>query len=113
MTSSLVVESLGLSEDQWSMSYQSRLGPVKWLTPSTSQMVKKLAGEGRKKLIIASPAFIVDGLETLEELDIGIRECFNEHGGEKMTVVKCLNDNQDWIKGLESMIMKVFEKARN
>lgn len=113
MTSSLVVESLGLSEDQWSMSYQSRLGPVKWLTPSTSQMVKKLAGEGKKKLIIASPAFIVDGLETLEELDIGIRECFNEHGGEKMTVVKCLNDNQDWIKGLESMIMKVFEKARN
>ena len=113
MTSTRVVENLGLEEGRWSMSYQSRLGPVKWLTPSTSQMVKRLAAEGKKKLIIASPAFIVDGLETLEELEIGIREIFTSSGGEELTVIKCLNDGDEWISGLESMIKNAFQNAPN
>ena len=107
-TSVAVSEKLGLKSDRWSLSFQSRLGPVKWLTPSTTDMVKQLVDRGVKNLAIVAPAFLADGLETLEELDIGIREEFEEHGGEKLTVIKCLNDNQDWIEGLTEMVSNKF-----
>ena len=65
---------------------------------------------GVKKIAIVAPAFLADGLETLEELDIGIREHFTELGGEELTVVKCLNDNQDWIDGLFKLVEKDSHK---
>ena len=107
-TTQTVVGLLGLSEDQWSLSFQSRLGPVKWLEPSTMDKVEELVKRGIKKLAIVAPAFLADGLETLEELDIGIREHFLELGGEELTVIKCLNDNEDWVKGLSKLISKRF-----
>ena len=107
-TTMAVVERLGLTPEQWSLSYQSRLGPVKWLEPSTTQMVEALVKKGVKKLAIVAPAFLADGLETLEELDIGIREEFMEHGGEELKVINCLNDDQQWIEGLEQLITKEF-----
>ena len=105
-TTHAVVEKLGLTDDQWSMSYQSRLGPVKWLEPATTNKVKQLVKRGIKKIVVVAPAFLADGLETLEELDIELREDFIEMGGEELTVVKCLNDNEQWIDGLESLIRK-------
>ena len=54
--------------------------------------VEELVNRGVKKLAIVAPAFLADGLETLEELDIGIREHFIELRGEELTVIKCLND---------------------
>ena len=105
-TTHAVVEKLGLTDDQWSMSYQSRLGPVKWLEPATTNKVKQLVKRGIKKIVVVAPAFLADGLETLEELDIELREDFIEMGGEELTVVKCLNDNEKWIDGLESLIRK-------
>ncbi|MBJ24248.1 MAG: ferrochelatase [Euryarchaeota archaeon] len=107
-TTHSVVESLKLEKSQWSLSFQSRLGPVKWLKPSTDQMVLDLAKKGIKKLVIVSPAFLADGLETLEELDIEIREIFVENGGEELKVVRCLNDNEDWIKGLSEIVSDAF-----
>jgi ferrochelatase len=101
---------LGLNNDQWSISYQSRIGPVKWLEPSTMDKVEELVKRGVKKLAIVAPAFLADGLETLEELDIGIREHFMELGGEELSVVKCLNDNQDWIEGLYKLVQGKFAK---
>ena len=110
-TTMAVVERLGLTPDQWSLSYQSRLGPVKWLEPSTTQMVEALVKKGVKKLAIVAPAFLADGLETLEELDIGIREEFMEHGGTDLKVINCLNDDEQWIRGLEQLITNEFEHA--
>ena len=110
-TTHTVVGLLGLKPEQWSISFQSRLGPVKWLEPSTMNKVEELAKKGIKKLAIVAPAFLADGLETLEELDIGIREHFDELGGEELTVIKCLNDNEDWIEGLEKMIHKKFSST--
>ena len=110
-TTQTVVGLLGLSSDQWSISYQSRIGPVKWLEPSTTNKVEELVKRGVKKIAIVAPAFLADGLETLEELDIGIREHFIELGGEELTVVKCLNDNQDWIEGLHNLVQKKFSNA--
>lgn len=107
-TTQTVVGLLGLQPDQWSISYQSRIGPVKWLEPSTTNKIEELVKRGVKKIAIVAPAFLADGLETLEELDIGIREHFTELGGEELTVVKCLNDNQDWIEGLYKLVEKKF-----
>ena len=72
--------------------------------------VEELVKRGVKKLAIVAPAFLADGLETLEELDIGIREHFMELGGEELSVVKCLNDNQDWIEGLYKLVKGKFAK---
>jgi len=108
-TTETVVGMLGLKPEQYSISFQSRLGPVKWLEPSTMNKVEELAQRGVKKLAIVAPAFLADGLETLEELDIGIREHFAECGGESLTVIKCLNDNEDWIEGLDKMIHNKFK----
>ena len=108
-TTMAVVERLGLTPDQWSLSYQSRLGPVKWLEPSTTKTVETLVKNGVKKLAIVAPAFLADGLETLEELNIGIREEFMEHGGTELKVINCLNDDQQWIEGLEQLIRKEFD----
>ena len=71
--------------------------------------VEELVKRGVKKLAIVAPAFLADGLETLEELDIGIREHFIELGGEELTVIKCLNDNEDWIEGLSRLVGKKFD----
>ena len=108
-----VVERLGLTPDQWSLSYQSRLGPVKWLEPSTTKTVEALVKNGVKKLAIVAPAFLADGLETLEELNIGIREEFMEHGGTELKVISCLNDDQQWIEGLEQLIRKRVRHRRS
>jgi ferrochelatase len=110
-TTMAVVERLGLTPDRWSLSYQSRVGPVKWLEPSTTQMVEALVKKGVKKLAIVAPAFLADGLETLEELDIGIREEVMEHGGTELKVINCLNDDEQWIQGLEQLIAKEFQQA--
>lgn len=105
-TTAAVVEKLGLSDDQWSMSFQSRLGPVKWLEPATTSKVEDLVKRGIDKIVVVAPAFVADGLETLEELDIELREDFLEMGGKEITVVKCLNDDDKWIDGLESLVKK-------
>jgi len=105
-TTHAVVEKLGLTNEQWSMSYQSRLGPVKWLEPATTSKVEELVNRGIKNIVVVAPAFLADGLETLEELDIELREDFLKMGGEELTVVKCLNDDDQWIDGLESLVRK-------
>ncbi len=108
MTTLAVTNKLGLKQSDWSISYQSRIGPVKWLKPSTIETVEKLAKKDFKKLIIVSPAFLADGLETLEELDIEIREHYEKHGGNQLEIISCLNDNSDWIVGLSSLVTRKF-----
>ena len=109
LTTLSVVGALGIREEDWSISYQSRLGPAKWLQPSTTKTVENLAENGKSKIVIVSPAFLADGLETLEELDIEIREHFVEHGGKELTVVNCLNDDPKWIQGLGHLVKNAFQ----
>ena len=109
-TTNAVAKYLGLNESQWTMSYQSRLGPVKWLTPATDKTIKKLVKkDGIKKLVIVSPAFLADGLETLEELDQENREIFEENGGQELTVLKCLNADENWMKEFSQIVLENFE----
>tara|TARA_Y100000768_G_scaffold357959_1_gene313414 strand:+ start:1556 stop:2584 length:1029 start_codon:yes stop_codon:yes gene_type:complete len=107
MTVKAVVKELGLLDNSWSISYQSRLGPAKWLEPSTLSVLENLAKRD-SNVVVVSPAFLVDGLETLEELNIEAREHYLKHGGRQFTVVECLNDRPSWIKGLSDLVKKRF-----
>ena len=111
LTTLSVVGALGIDDLDWSISYQSRLGPAKWLQPSTTKMVENLVENGKTKIAIVSPAFLADGLETLEELDIEIREHFIKHGGQELVVVNCLNDDPNWIRGLVHLVENAFSKS--
>ena len=71
--------------------------------------IEQLVKSGVDDIAIVAPAFLADGLETLEELDIGIREHFEELGGKRLTVIKCLNDDQKWVDGLNRLINKEFD----
>lgn len=97
-TAQLIAQSMGLASDQWSVSFQSRLGPVKWIEPYTDIMLKELAERGVQRLGVCAPAFVVDGLETLEELNMEGRKIFLEHGGKEFHYIPCLNEHPAWVE---------------
>jgi len=103
IASMLTAEKLGLSEDQWEIAYQSRIGPG-WLTPFTDKRLAELPKEGKDNIAILCPSFISDCLETLEEIDIRGRETFFTAGGRNMTYIPCLNDSEETINLLENLI---------
>ena len=79
-----------------SVSFQSRLGRTEWIKPYTEDRVKELASQGVKKLAVTCPAFLIDCLETLEEISIGLKETFVEAGGEDLQLIPCLNADPAW-----------------
>jgi protoporphyrin/coproporphyrin ferrochelatase len=108
-TTELVVSSLGLKETEWSHCYQSRFGRVEWLKPYTIDKIKELAEKGVRKLIVASPSFAVDCLETLEEIAIEYRDRFLEWGGESLTLVPGLNDEDAHVEALAAIVKQRLE----
>jgi protoporphyrin/coproporphyrin ferrochelatase len=106
ITSRRVVEQLGLSESEWSHCYQSRFGRVEWLKPYTLDKIKELTDRGVRELTVASPSFAVDCLETLEEVAIEYRDRFIEWGGQRLTLVAGLNDDEDHVAALTHLIKK-------
>ena len=103
IASDLTAKKLGLSEDQWEVAYQSRLGPG-WLTPFTDRRLAELPKEGKENIAILCPSFISDCLETLEEIDIRGRKTFFDAGGKNMTYIPCLNDSEETIALLENLV---------
>ena len=103
IASDLTAKKLGLSEDQWEVAYQSRLGPG-WLTPFTDRRLAELPEEGKENIAILCPSFISDCLETLEEIDIRGRKTFFDAGGTNMTYIPCLNDSDETIALLENLV---------
>ena len=103
IASDLTARKLGLSDDQWEVAYQSRLGPG-WLTPFTDKRLAELPEEGKKNIAVLCPSFISDCLETLEEIDIRGRKTFYDAGGKNMTYIPCLNDSEDTINLLENLV---------
>ena len=86
--------------------FQSRFGPEEWLQPYTDKTLEKLPKEGTKKVLVISPGFASDCVETLEEISIQGKESFEKSGGEKFGFIPCLNDNDDHIKLLEHIVKK-------
>lgn len=95
-TTRLVAEKLGLSKDQYMVSFQSRLGRDPWLTPFTDATLEKFGKEEMERLVVVCPAFVSDCLETLEEIQMEGAEEFLQAGGKEIEVVPCLNDREDW-----------------
>ena len=103
-TTRQVAEYLELKEGTFSTSFQSRLGLDPWLRPYTDKTVAKFAKKGVKKMAIATPAFVSDCLETLEEIGMEAAEDFEEKGGEKLFVIPCINDRPDWVNVMSRWI---------
>jgi ferrochelatase len=105
-TSRLVRERLGLAEDRWITSFQSRFGNDPWLKPYTDETVERLARSGVKRLALVAPGFSADCLETLEELDVENREIFLRNGGEQFTYIPALNDSEGGMRVIEAVVRR-------
>ncbi len=105
-TSKLTADQLELADNQWMVSFQSRvsiMGPA-WLKPYTDIEIDKLGENGMEKIGVVCPSFIADCLETLEEIEMQAKESFIESGGKELVYIPCLNNNPEFINALESII---------
>jgi protoporphyrin/coproporphyrin ferrochelatase len=103
-TARLLREKMKLSADDMQLVFQSRFGRAEWLKPYAQDTVEGLPAQGVKNLLMISPGFSSDCVETLEELAIGLKETFHEHGGQNFAVVPCLNDSPASIKLLTQLV---------
>ena len=100
----LVGEYLGLEDNTYSTSFQSRLGFDPWLQPYTDRTIERLGKKGIKNMAIVTPAFVSDCLETLEEIAMEGEEIFHEVGGKDFTTIPCLNTDENWVALLADWI---------
>jgi ferrochelatase len=108
-TTQKLVQKLGISSDKAVMTFQSRLGRKEWLQPYTTDVINELPKQGHKKILVVSPAFVADCLETLEEINIGLKEDFLKAGGTRFELVPCLNDFDPWVSGFCNNIIRLID----
>jgi protoporphyrin/coproporphyrin ferrochelatase len=102
-TGRLLAETLGLTEQQYVVTFQSRFGRAKWLEPYTQPTVVKLGKQRIGRVDIICPGFAADCLETLEEINMEVRAAFFAAGGQEFHYIPCLNDRPDWIQALATI----------
>lgn len=103
-TAELLAQSLGLTDKQWQVCFQSQFGKEQWLTPYTDQLLRELPQKGINSVDIICPAFATDCLETLEEIAVAGRKLFIEAGGEQYHAISCLNDSDAHIECLTTLV---------
>lgn len=106
VTSRLVAEELGLSKEQYKVTFQSRFGREEWLKPYTDETMMNLPKQGIKHIQVICPGFSADCLETIEEIGEENREYFEEAGGEHYGYIPCLNDREDHAAALADVILQ-------
>ncbi len=99
-TARLLAAKLRLSKDEYLVTFQSRFGKAEWLQPYTAPTVIALAQGGLQRLDVICPGFTSDCLETLEEINMEVREDFMRAGGKAYHYIPCLNEEPGWIAGL-------------
>lgn len=92
-TGRLLATELGLTNDQWVLTFQSRFGRAEWLQPYTDATLRALPGQGIKRLHVVCPGFPADCLETLEEIAMEGKETFLHSGGSEYDYIPALNDH--------------------
>lgn len=102
-TARLLAENLGLSKEQYRVTFQSRFGKAKWLQPYTEPTLIALAKAGICSVDVICPGFTSDCLETLEEIDMEAREAFIHAGGQQFNYIPCPNDHLEWIGVLRAI----------
>lgn len=103
-TAALVANKLNLAPENWSVSFQSRLGRAKWIMPYTNDVLETLPKKGVTHLHVVCPGFAVDCLETLEEIAIRGKEQFLKAGGKSFNYIPALNDTDSHIRMLSKII---------
>ena len=102
-TARLLAKRLGLTPDQYKLTFQSRFGKAKWLEPYTEPTLKAMGAAGVKRVDVVCPGFTGDCLETLEEIAQEARDAFIASGGKEFNYIPCLNDSTEWITALSAI----------
>lgn len=105
-TARLLAERLGLTPEEYRVTFQSRFGKAQWLQPYTEPTLQQLAREGLERVDVLCPGFAGDCLETLEEIDQEAREAFLAAGGKQFHYIACLNDRHEWIAALRDLALR-------
>jgi ferrochelatase len=100
-----IAENLELSSHDYSVCFQSRLGKAVWIQPYASERIVQLAEEGKKRLLVFCPSFVCDCLETIFEIGEEYTHLFKEKGGEKMTLVRGLNNDPEWFDACKELVL--------
>lgn len=108
-TALAIQKSLSWPSDRFGVSFQSRLGRLPWIGPYTDQQLSELASQGVKNLLIACPSFLVDCLESLDEIAIEAAACWQALGGESLRLVPCLQDDCAWLAQLVTPCVSSLE----
>ena len=106
-----LVRKLSIEKLNYILSYQSRVGPLKWIGPSTEEIIKEEAIKG-KILIVVPVAFVSEHSETLVELDIEYKKLAEENGSKEYIRVPAVTVNRDFINSLKSSILKASAGER-
>ena len=102
-TTRLLGEALKLDGERLKMTFQSRFGRGEWLKPYTADTVRELASRGVKRVVVVTPGFAADCLETLEEIGVENAGYFREAGGERFAAIPCLNDSVEGLAVIEAV----------
>ncbi len=106
-TARAIATELGLNSDDYTVSFQSRLGRAKWIGPTTEVVLRELAQRGVERVAVSCPSFVADCLETVEEMGIRGRQTFIDAGGEEMYLVPSLNADRAWVETVANWIREV------
>lgn len=105
-TARLIAKRLGLQDEEWMLTFQSRFGIAEWLQPYTSETLKNLPAKGIKSVDVFCPGFPADCIETLEEIDMQNHQIFLRNGGESFNYISALNDGAVHIQALTGIISR-------
>lgn len=108
-TAQLLAQELGLKDNEWLCSFQSRFGPQEWVRPYTDEVLQEWGSQGVKSVQVIAPSFSADCLETLEELMVENRDNFINAGGKAYAYIPALNASDDHIELLEALILPLVE----
>lgn len=103
-TARKIAAGLGLSFEQYTVCFQSRLGKDPWVRPYSDDVIRARAKQGDKRLLVFAPAFTSDCLETIHEIGVEYDELFRESGGEKIQLVESLNESPQWVKSMRALV---------
>lgn len=105
-TARLLAAALGLPDEAWTMTFQSRFGRERWLEPYTDDTLVRLAAEGVRDVDVVCPGFLADCLETLDEIGRESRHRFLAAGGRRLRLIPCLNERPELIDALERIAVE-------
>jgi len=103
-TSRGLARALGVRDQDWTISFQSRLGRTPWIRPYTDEILPFLRNRGVRRLAVMCPSFVADCLETLEEIGIRGREQWLSLGGDELVLIPCLNAHPAWVEAVAGWV---------